>query len=152
LFALIFNHEAFMRLSDTLGVYLHLFIASALKSFRSLMVFVQQTGFVRSSPFPLSAGNILLIMSPRHVPEPEKGEKKALVKTGPSMDRERHLEDSRHHPTENTLPHPPHKTIKKPLLSPKHTPHSHGDELPAHSNPPGPIKPSKKITKTGAKK
>ena len=39
-----FNHKTFMRLSDTLGVYLHLFIASALKSFRSLMFFVQQTG------------------------------------------------------------------------------------------------------------
>jgi hypothetical protein len=143
-----------MRLPDMFGVYLHLFIASGLKSFRSLMVFIHQTGFDPSSPFPLSPGNILLIMSPRRVPVPENVGKKALVKTGPSMDRERHLEDSRHHPTENTLPHPPHKTIKKPLLSPKHTPHSHphGDELPAHTNPPGPIKPSKKITKTGAKK
>ena len=75
------------------------------------------------------------------------------LKTGPSKNRERHLEDARHHPSEHPLPHPPHKTLKKPVLPHKHTPHSHphGDELPPHTNPPGPIKPSKKMTKTGSK-
>jgi hypothetical protein len=39
----------------------------------------------------------------------------------------------------------------KPALAHRHDTHSHphGDELPAHTNPPGPIKPSKKMTKTG---
>ena len=70
------------------------------------------------------------------------------------MDRERHREDARHHPAENPLPHREHKTIPKPAITPRHTPHSHphGDELPAHTNPPGPIKPSKKVTKSGTLK
>jgi hypothetical protein len=93
-------------------------------------------------------------MSPRRAQKPEKSVKTPPLKTGPSKNRERHLEDARHHPAEHPLPHPPHKTIKKPALPPKHTPHSHlhGDELPSHTNPPGPIKPSKKITKTGSKR
>jgi hypothetical protein len=69
------------------------------------------------------------------------------------MDRKRHLEDTRHHPEENPLPHTKHKAIPKPSLPPRHTAHTrpHGDDLPAHTNPPGPIKPSKKVTKTGAR-
>jgi hypothetical protein len=92
-------------------------------------------------------------MSPRQASPKKTGEKKPSVKTGPSKDRERHLEDARHHPVENPLPHKKHKTIPKPALPLRHTPHSHphGDELPAHTNPPGPIKPSKKVTKTGAR-
>jgi hypothetical protein len=37
------------------------------------------------------------------------------------------------------------------VLSSRHDAHSHphGDELPAHTNPPSTIKPSKKMTKTG---
>jgi len=90
-------------------------------------------------------------MSPRH--KPEKADAGAPSRNGPGMDRARHLEDSRHHPLDNPIPHPEHKTIKKPVLPHKHTPHSHphGDELPAHTNPPGPIKPSKKLTRPGAK-
>ena len=79
--------------------------------------------------------------------------KKTVLKAGPSMDRERHLEDARHHPVNNPLPHKEHKAVPKPALPPRHTPHTHphGDELPAHTNPPGPIKPSKKVSKTGRK-
>jgi hypothetical protein len=92
-------------------------------------------------------------MSPRQA-SPKKNIVKKTVKAGPSMDRDRHLDDARHHPVENPLPHKKHKAIPKPALPPRHTPHSnpHGDELPAHTNPPGPIKPSKKMTKTGAGK
>lgn len=92
-------------------------------------------------------------MSPRHASQPKKSDPKPSVKTGPSKDRDRHLEDARHHPLDHPLPHPPHKSIKKPVLPPKHTPHSHphGDDLPPHTNPPGPIKPSKKLTKKGSK-
>lgn len=93
-------------------------------------------------------------MSPRHASQPDTTKIKPHVKKGPSKDRGRHLEDARHHPAEHPLPHPPHKAVKKPVLPPKHTPHSHphGDELPAHTNPPGPIKPSKKVTKTGSRR
>lgn len=92
-------------------------------------------------------------MSPRHASPKANPGTDSPLKTGPSKNRARHLEDARHHPAEHPLPHPPHKTIKKPALPPKHTPHSHphGDELPAHTNPPGPIKPSKKTTRTGSK-
>jgi hypothetical protein len=92
-------------------------------------------------------------MSPRRATQKEKAGTRPPLKAGPSKNRARHLEDARHHPAEHTLPHAPHKAVKKPTLPPKHSPHSHphGDELPAHTNPPGPIKPSKKITKTGSK-
>jgi len=92
-------------------------------------------------------------MSPRRAQQPEKTGTTPRLKAGPSKNRERHLEDARHHPSDHPLPHPPHKSIKKPVLPPKHTPHSHphGDELPSHTNAPGPIKPSKKMTKTGSR-
>lgn len=90
-------------------------------------------------------------MSPRYVSPRNKGEAITAVKAGPSIDRERHLEDAHHHPVDHTLPHRKHKTIPKPALPPRHSPHTHphGDELPAHTHQPGPIKPSKKMTKTG---
>ncbi len=92
-------------------------------------------------------------MSPRRAQQPEKSGTNPRLKAGPSKNRERHLEDARHHPSVHPLPHSPHKTIKKSVLAPKHTPHSHahGDALPPHTNPPGPIKPSKKMTKTGSR-
>jgi hypothetical protein len=95
-----------------------------------------------------------LTMSPRQSTPKGRSDVNIPVKTGPGQDRDRQLEDARHHPVSQPLPHPEHKPIKKPVLPPKHTPHSHphGDELPAHTNPPGPIKPEKKITLTGAKK
>ncbi|MGA2121130.1 MAG: hypothetical protein ABSG49_03700 [Methanoregula sp.] len=93
-------------------------------------------------------------MSPRQPNRPKETGKKVPPKSGSGMDRGRHLEDARHHPLNHPLPHPEHKTLKKPPLPPKHTPHSHphGDDLPAHTNPPGPIKPSKRMTKTGTQK
>ena len=92
-------------------------------------------------------------MSPRISTASDKGAAKKPVKKGPSKNRARHLEDARHHPLDHPLPHPDHKSQKKPTLPPRHTPHSHphGDELPAHTQKPGPLKPSKKITKTGFK-
>lgn len=101
----------------------------------------------------LSLKNRSLIMSPRRQQQPGDRETKAPVKGGSSKNRERHLEDTRHHPLVHPLPHPKHKTLKKAPLPPRHTPHSHphGEELPDHTNPPSPIKPSKKVTRTGAK-
>jgi len=92
-------------------------------------------------------------MPPRDPHQPENRGEKSPVKGGSSKNRERHLDDNQHHPSVHPLPHPKKKPIKKAVLPPKHTPHSHlhGDELPDHTNPPGPIKPSKKMTKTGAK-
>jgi len=93
-------------------------------------------------------------MSPRQSTPKDTSDLNVPVKTGPGQDRDRQLEDARHHPAAHPLPHPEHKPIKKPALPAKHTPHSHphGDDLPAHTNPPSPIKPAKKITRTGAKK
>ncbi len=93
-------------------------------------------------------------MPPRQTTPKDNRDTKAPVKTGPGQDRDRQLEDARHHPDAQPQPHPEHKPIKKPVLPKKHTTHSHphGDELPAHTNPPSPIKPAKNITQTGAKK
>lgn len=76
------------------------------------------------------------------------------VKRSSGMDRDRHLEDARHHPVNNPLPHPPHKTIKKPPLPKKHTPHSHAheEELGPHTGKPGPITPAKRMSRTGTKR
>lgn len=110
---------------------------------------------VTNGPDPLNFyyGSRIPVMSARHSSSQSKDKVKAAVKAGPSMDRERHLEDAQHHPMDHPLPHPKHKSIPKPTLPPKHTPHvhSHGDELPPHTNKPGPVKPSKKMTKTGKK-
>jgi hypothetical protein len=117
---------------------------------------ILKTGLRQSKPVktvPLYLTKRLLFMSPRRAQAPEKSGTTPRLKAGPSKNRERHLEDTRHHPSDHPLPHSPHKTIKKPVLPPKHTPHSHphGDELPPHTNPPGPIKPSKKMTKSGSR-
>lgn len=70
------------------------------------------------------------------------------------MDRDRHLEDARHHPLNNPLPHPPHKTLKKPVLPKDHATHTHlhEEDRGSHTDKPGPIMPAKKITRTGSKK
>jgi hypothetical protein len=90
-------------------------------------------------------------MSPRHENKPQPRAAQPHAGSLPSHDRERHIEDSDHHPSAHPLPHPPHHPQAKPELPARHNSHSHphGDELPAHTNPPGPIKPSKKLTKTG---
>ena len=93
-------------------------------------------------------------MSPRHPSPKAKGAQKVPVKKGPGMDRERHLEDAKHHPVDHPLPHPPHKTLKKPVISKDHATHTHphGEALGPHTNKPGPIKPAKKLTESGKKK
>jgi hypothetical protein len=93
-------------------------------------------------------------MSPGNPSHGKKATKKVPVKAGPGMDRDRHLEDARHHPFDHPLPHPPHKTIKKPPLPKDHATHTHPHEedLGPHTERPGPIKPATKITRTGSKK
>jgi hypothetical protein len=75
-------------------------------------------------------------------------------RSGPGQDRLRDIEDRRHHGLKRGAPHAPHKPQKKPKLSPDHATHTRlaADELGPHLNPPSPIKPSKKITRTGSKK
>jgi hypothetical protein len=92
-------------------------------------------------------------MSPRHPSSAKNAVKAVPVKNGPSMDRDRHLEDARHHPADHPLPHPPHKTLKKPTLPKKHTPHTrpHDNELGPHTGKPGPITTPKQVTRTGKK-
>jgi hypothetical protein len=112
-------------------------------------------------------------MSPRHIqnPTPHDHESHTGSHVGglASQDKDRHEEAGLHH-TENHShphaphhplrkeidelnPHPPHVPQNKPVLPPRHDTHSHlhGDELPTHTNKPGPISPSKKMTKGGRK-
>ncbi|MDD1693559.1 MAG: hypothetical protein LUQ71_02425 [Methanoregula sp.] len=90
-------------------------------------------------------------MSPRH--ESKKSPRDPQSHTGSSagQDKERHNEEKEHHPMSHPYPHPPHRPQEQPALPPRHNAHSHphGDELPAHTNPPSTIRPSKKMTKTG---
>ena len=91
-------------------------------------------------------------MSPRHNPDSDPGEHHTGIKKSP--DKLRKEEEDQHHTYDHLHPHPEHHPQKNPDLPPVHTPHSHphGDELGPHTNQPGPIKPEKKITKTGTKK
>jgi hypothetical protein len=111
---------------------------------------------------------------PRHTQTPTPHDHEAHTGTHvegglASQDKDRHEEDGLHH-TENhghphaphhplrseidaLNPHPPHQAQHKPTLPPRHDTHSHphGDELPTHTNKPGPISPAKKMTKGGTK-
>jgi len=94
----------------------------------------------------------VLIMSPRHRPDRQHDYPKSPQpgsETSPDKDRQRELDQ--HHPMDHPHPHPRHHPQKKTDPSPRHNAHSHPheDDLPSHTNPPGPIKPSKKMTKTG---
>lgn len=102
---------------------------------------------------PLSPWSGSLIMSPRHPIPKDSVEKKAAQKKSSGMDRDRHLEDARHHPLDHPLPHPPHKTLKKPVLAKKHTPHTHlhEEERGPHTDKPGPITHEKTILRTRKK-
>ena len=93
----------------------------------------------------------VLAMSPRREPRPHPRDPQSHLGSQPGQDKERHKEEDRHHPMDHPHPHPAHHPQARPALPPRHDAHSHphGDELPAHTNPPGPIKPSKKMTKTG---
>jgi hypothetical protein len=92
-------------------------------------------------------------MSPRHQSPDGKTPKKVPPKKGPGMDRDRHLEDARHHPLDHPLPHPPHKTLRKPVLPKDHTTHTrpHEEALGPHTDKPGPITPAKQIIRAGTK-
>ncbi|HXX55963.1 MAG TPA: hypothetical protein VEI81_07690 [Methanoregula sp.] len=87
-----------------------------------------------------------------------------------SHDRDRQLEDALHHPEDHSHPHKPHYPSSfmirglspqhthhpqhRPVLPPRHDTHSHphGEDLPTHTNKPGPIKPTKRMTRTGTRK
>ena len=90
-------------------------------------------------------------MSPRHEPQPHTRNPQPRLGLQTGQDKERNDEEDKHHPMDHPHPHPTHHPQEKAALSPRHDAHSHphGDELPAHTNPPGPLKPSKKMTKTG---
>jgi len=90
-------------------------------------------------------------MSPRQDPKPKIRDPQFHLGSLPGQDKERENEDKRHHPMEHPQPHTAHHPQAKPALPPRHDAHSHphGDKLPAHTNPPGPLKPSKKMTRTG---
>jgi hypothetical protein len=88
-------------------------------------------------------------MSPRHEPRPHPRDPQSHLGSHDGQDKERNIEGEHHHPMDP--PHAAHRPQAKPALSPRHDAHSHphGDELPAHTNPPSTIRPSKKMTKTG---
>jgi len=90
-------------------------------------------------------------MSPRHEPKQHLRDPQSHIGAHTGQDKKRNDDETRHHPESHPQPHPAHHPQAKPALTPRHDAHSHlhGDELPAHTNPPGPIKPSKKMTKTG---
>ena len=90
-------------------------------------------------------------MSPRHEPKKQASDPQSHLGSPAGQDKDRHNEEKDHHPMSHAYPHPPHKPQVKPSVTPRHDTHSHphGDDLPAHTNPPSTIKPSKKITKTG---
>ncbi|WP_048068387.1 hypothetical protein [Methanoregula boonei] len=88
-------------------------------------------------------------MSPHHDPKTHTRDPQSHRGSSAGQDQERNREGERHHPA--NPPHAAHHPQVKPVLSPRHDAHSrlHGDELPAHTNPPSTIRPSKKMTQTG---
>ncbi len=92
-------------------------------------------------------------MVPRRTEQPAAGKGTPRAGRGPGQDRRRDIGDASHHPVSRAKVRKSHKPQKKKKLPPRHTTHSHphGDELGPHVNKPSPIKPEKKITRTGAK-
>jgi hypothetical protein len=90
-------------------------------------------------------------MSPRHEPKKHPSDPQSHLGSQPGQDKERHDEEKHHHPMDHPYPHAAHHPQAKTVLHPRHDTHTHphGDELPAHTNPPSIIRPSKKMTKTG---
>ena len=90
-------------------------------------------------------------MSPRHEPKKHPSDPQSHLGSQTGQDKERHDEEKHHHPMDHPYPHAAHHPQAKTVLHPRHDTHTHphGDELPAHTNPPSPIRPSKKMTKTG---
>ena len=68
-----------------------------------------------------------------------------------SPDEARQIEQDQHHPLDHHMPQAPHQSQHKPELPPRHDAHTlpEPDEFPPHTNPPGPIKPEPRITRTG---
>jgi len=93
-------------------------------------------------------------MATRHRPDRRPDYPKTPPSADISPDKARQEELDQHHPMDHPHPQAAHHPQNKPNLPPRHDTHSHlhGDELGYHTNQPGPIKPSKKITKTGSKK
>jgi len=67
-----------------------------------------------------------------------------------SPDEIRQIEDDQHHPFNTYQPKPPLHPQNE-VEVPYHDTHTkpEDDEFPSHTNQPGPIKPEKKITRTG---
>ncbi len=92
-------------------------------------------------------------MSPRII-HPALAQRYRLKDGRISKDRARYLETLRHHPMRTPYPHPPRKAWKKRVApGPWHTPHSrpHEEALGPHTDQPGPIRFSVRITRTGRK-
>lgn len=92
-------------------------------------------------------------MAPRKTDTASSRTQASPKRSGPGQDRKRALDDKKHHPAAATPSRKVHKPQKKPALPPRHTPHAHphGDATGPHANKPSPIKPAKKITRTGSK-
>ena len=92
-------------------------------------------------------------MAPRHEPEPTPHDHRTHTGGKKSQDKDRKEEGLRHHADDHEDLHLPHHPQHKPDLPPRHHPHSHAHEedLGPHTERPGPIKPEKKITRTGEK-
>jgi len=90
-------------------------------------------------------------MSPRHEPKKHPSDPQSHLGSQTGQDKERHDEEKHHHPMDHPYPHAAHHPQVKTALHPRHETHTHphGDELPAHTNPPSTIRPSRKMTKTG---
>lgn len=90
-------------------------------------------------------------MSPRHEPRKHPRDPQSHPGSQTGQDKERHDEEKHHHPMDHPYPHAAHHPQVKTALHARHDTHTHphGDELPAHTNPPSAIRPSKKMTKTG---
>jgi hypothetical protein len=98
---------------------------------------------------------VLSTMTARRNPDRSTAPVKIHDGRGRSKNKNRQIEDARHHEGKVTLPHPPHKTLKKPTGLPRHHPHTkpvehaldidHG----IHEDRPRPGKLAKKSAVTG---
>ncbi|ACL16280.1 hypothetical protein [Methanosphaerula palustris] len=89
-------------------------------------------------------------MSPRPRPDRQPDYPKT-PQAATSPDEIRHIELDQHHPQDHHMPQLPHHPQHMSVLPPQHDTHTkpEADEFPPHTNQPEPIKPEKKITRTG---
>ena len=91
-------------------------------------------------------------MTGRRNPDRSPATAKSHEGRGRSKNRDRHIEDARHHEEKHPLPHPPHKTLKKPTGLPRHKPHTKPEDQALnidhgiHEDRPRPGKLAKKDT------